>query len=484
MRSFRDFSGKARRTLERAVATLPLLAASMVVAPLEEAVAQGQTRVNSPNIYLVIMDDVGCDNVSYMGDPNSARTPNLDRLASTGVIFTNARTDPVCSPSRRCMMVGEHSFRTYGEYPNTILTALNYAGSNGFSLSGSRITIPEAISQVTSANYVPILLGKEHLTDIGVNPIANNYGLTHFREMGFEHHVGHMTNIGTSFNDTYDLSIQNVDGNLVEVNQYATTFIFNTAIVAKQAFANRPHLFWIAPNAAHEPFHVPPSNLHTYNISLQNPGTEAERMRAATEALDNEIGRFATFLDPQQDFLMVIGDNGTHRPAVLPPNDPRRAKLTNYEGGIHVPFFVIGPGIAPGGVCDSLVWSGDIFRTILDLVSNKEIDSTQFGRDSVSLLPYFSNPNAPSQREYVITERSPGNGLNPFIGPYETAIIREGSLYKLIERSNFGVTSHELYNIRADPRETSNLFINPPLTSNDQAEYDWLRAKLSEVRRP
>ena len=122
------------------------------------------------------------------------------------------------------------------------------------------------------------------------------------------------------------------------------------------------------------------------------------------EALDTELGRLLAGIDPAvlaETIVFVVGDNGTAAQATTPPFDPDHAKNTVFEGGINVPFFVSGPGIPAGAECEGLVNLTDLLATVAELTGGGPVTA----EDSVSIVPYFSDPTQASLRPWIYSER-------------------------------------------------------------------------------
>jgi arylsulfatase A-like enzyme len=188
--------------------------------------------------------------------------------------------------------------------------------------------------------------------------------------------------------------------------------------------------------------------------------------RAMIEAMDTEIGRVLRVTEEVAPNTIVIflGDNGTAATLVRPPFVADRAKGTVYEGGVNVPLVVRGPGI-PVGECEALVHVVDLFATISELGGNPSSSE-----DSISIVPYFTDPLQPSLREFVYSEWFSPNGPPPY-ATHERCVREER--YKLIRQLG---APDEFYDLDVDPMEWNDLM--PHLTSEQQAAYDRLAAEL------
>lgn len=120
------------------------------------------------NILLIIADDIGADSFSLYSPADTAPTPNIDAIANQGVRFTNAWSNPSCTPTRATILTGRYGFRTG-------------IGAPGDQVRQNEFTIPNALSQ---AGYATACFGKWHL---GGN---TNGGDDNPNLMGFDHFEG------------------------------------------------------------------------------------------------------------------------------------------------------------------------------------------------------------------------------------------------------------------------------------------------------
>lgn len=202
-----------------------------------------------------------------------------------------------------------------------------------------------------------------------------------------------------------------------------------------------------------------------------NPSTTIDQVKAMAEAMDTELGRpleTIEAVDPEA-IIVFMGDNGTIGMATEAPFDPTHAKVTVYEGGINVPLLVKGPGVVRGE-CEGLVTSADLAATFSELAG-----FATSAEDSVSMVPYFSNPNL-SLRSTVFSEKfSPNNGTLPFTD-HDRAI--RNHRYKLIRRTN---EPDELYDLSNDPFEATDLYPNLVPGNSAYFHYQFLVQALVDL---
>jgi arylsulfatase A-like enzyme len=396
--------------------------------------------VPAQNFVVVLLDDVGIDRVgAYGAHPEPGRTPTLDALAAQGLLFRNAWAMPTCSPTRASVLTGRFPSRHgVGEQIS--------ATTPGPQLDPQEVIIPEALPGYSSA-----AIGKWHLRSVGQPP-------THPLDVGFEHHAGSMYNISSG---GYWNWTKWVDGVGVPVTEYATTETTDDALRAIAHLAE-PYFLYLNYNAAHAPFHVPPQHLHTYGF----PDSAPRRMRAMVEALDTELARFLAAVDLSDTYVLVMGDNGTPRPASDGPFLPEHAKGTLYQGGVQVPLIVAGPGVGVGET-DALVSCTDLFAMVLELAGAPPAPTAE---DSLSFASVLASPAHAGPRRLLYAESfGPGGGQNQL----HRCALSNGR-FKLLR----DIHGDELYDLAGDRFEAENLLQHAYLPPHQRRAYARLVAAL------
>ena len=281
------------------------------------------------NILLIIADDYGIDSSSLYNTNAAASqppTPNINALAQSGVLFRNAYVNPVCSPTRSCLITGRYGFRTgIGDV---------IASASSPTLSASELTLPDAFAANASLGYQLASFGKWHLAN-GINTPGTIGGWPHF--------AGSLQGAITSYTN-WTKTVNGVS--TAGYTNYATTDLVNDASAWIQARGTNNWFAWIAFNAPHTPLHLPPTNLCPHYATLSGTSIDISTnprkyFEAMVEALDTEIGRLLESVNRTNTHIIFLGDNGTQS-VVQPPFPSNRGKNTLYEGGTHVPFIIVG----------------------------------------------------------------------------------------------------------------------------------------------
>jgi arylsulfatase A-like enzyme len=380
---------------------------SLAAALIALGAADVRAQEPPPNVVLVVLDDFGVENLEAFrarGAPPTPCAPNLETLAREGLLFRNAWTNPVCSPSRAQLLTGRHGFRT------GIGAGISCAVGPSLRVD-LQLPLPRGLERYDSS-----AVGKWHLVSLADGT------RDHPLDAGFRYYAGSLFNVAErtpaaeacigarqplsywNWLKTYDLDGSGRMGARCR-SEYATTDTTDEAIL-RAKLMQPPWLLYVAFNAPHWPVHVPPDELCPRDVACERvycrekPRERAERIDAMIEALDVELGRFLAELRAHapDTVVFVIGDNGGDE---VPPEDGEdgdgtptgpagRGKSTLYQGGVHVPLIAWGPGIVPGE-CDALVSSTDLYATITEL-AGADVEPPE---DSVSLVPYLRGAHEP-----------------------------------------------------------------------------------------
>jgi len=398
------------------------------------------------NVLLIIVDDIGLDaTIGYNIGSQKPNMPNLQNLINSGVKFNNVWSNPVCSPTRSTILTGKYGYRT------SVLDA-------GDELSTSETSLHNYLSQNT--NYNSALVGKWHLSG---TPADHN----HPNNIGIDYYSGM---IGGGIQN-YSNWMFSENGNTSDTTQYSTTKLTNEAIdwINNQ---DSEWFMWLAYNAPHTPFHLPPSNLHSQG---QLPADQASidsnplpYYLAMIEAVDSEMGRLFNSISEEElanTTIIFIGDNGTPNEVVQQYNS-NRAKGSLYKGGINVPMIISGNQVNRFSQDENaLINTTDLFTTITELcgLNNQAVhDSKSF----ISLLSSSFNSNS---RDYIYSE----------IGNENYSIRNTTHKYIHFENGN-----EALFNLNNNQFEFPNL-LNAnqlPLSDLDNLNKTDLINKLEEIR--
>ena len=398
----------------------------------------------SPNILFIIADDLGKDAMNGFTEGNiKPTTPNLDVIRTNGLSFSNFWVYPTCTPTRASIITGKHSLRTNVKWV-------------GDDLSTSETILHQYIKDETNDNYATSLIGKWHLS-------GNNANTINPETFGIDYYAGLFSGaVGDYYNWQF---VEN--SSTSTTTEYTTTKFTDLAIDWIQE-QDKPWFTWLAYNAPHTPFHVPPNEMHSQgNLPEYVTGMDPiPYYMAAIEAMDFQIGRLLDTLSEEErenTVVIFIGDNGTPNQVVQRPYSVNGAKGTLYQGGINTPLFISGAGVSRTGVDENLIVGTDLFTTIAAIagVSVNELN------DSKSFKELLSNEM--TIRDYQYAEMDDGTT--------HIWTISDGT-YKLLVNSDGEELFYDLIN---DPYESSDLMM---ITLTPEAELvkNNLLEELVEIR--
>lgn len=435
------------------------------------------------NVLVIVSDDVGIDKTSAYREHESApATPNLDALASEGLLFRNAYSCPTCSPTRAALLTGRLPGRTgVGRWI--------YPDDDDRDLWLSELTLPEMLAHAPTCTTTG-LVGKWHLVTF-----ERDSPETHPMDQGFWRYAGSLGNPLDAVKSghtprSYTNWEKDSNGELEWTSTYMATDTTNEAL-AFIAEAAEPWLLVVSYNLAHVPVHVPPGDLNLAGVTEDS--TDLEKMEAMVMALDAEVGRLLDGLSRgtrDRTNIIYLSDNGTSPQFIEEPWILGRGKGTVYDGGVRVPLIVAGPHVStPGEETDALVHIVDLFPTIAEIAG---VDPAQLSveegahtgqpipLDGVSLLPLIEDPSGPAPRETVYTETFYPNGDGA--QQWAMRMIRDPE-WKLIQTDSEGQLQGEgLYHYEPDAVDEGYTLLGSPLDADQQAAYDRLTAAMDEQR--
>lgn len=409
----------------------------------------GAARNRRPNFLFLFADDLGWGDLGCYGHP-LIQTPNLDRLASEGILFTQAyMAGSVCSPSRAAILTGLFPART-GIHGHLDSQELNERRGMPNHLDPAFPTVARSLQ---AAGYATGFVGKWHLGHHRDAPEIREYG---FDQQSCFH--GPSPRFLASDPDYREKASEwFADAALEFLDAHRErNFFLNVSFVHPHATAIDPSEEQMAVYAHRMPHRV----RHKY------PGAQAVYYAVVTE-LDRQIGRILDRLDAlglaDNTVVFFSSDNGPEDVSVVnathagvgSPGPFRGRKRSLYEGGIRVPFLVRWPGVAPAGqVNRSTVFSGvDVFPTLCRL-AGAEWPARLDGED---LSAAWAGDPVRRTRPLMWEWRFRIVGHTWHRSPM--LAVREGDWKLLCNPEGDRV---ELYNIPADPMELNNLAEDRP----------------------
>jgi arylsulfatase A-like enzyme len=435
-----------------------------------------------PNIVFILVDDMGCTDVGFMGS-KYYETPNIDRLAGNGMIFTQAYANAAnCAPTRASLLTGQYTPR-HGVY--TVANSDRGKAEqrrlipvvNNETVSLDKTTVNEALK---TTGYITASIGKWH---IGESPVKHGFDIGFDREsLGFK--GGHFNNKGEFLAD--------------RLTDEAVSFISKN----NPKVTGKPFLLFLFHHAVHTPVEAKKEIISKYEKKSGSGCHNNPVYAAMVQSVDESVAKINKTLDSLElssnTVLIFFSDNGGHGTYTC-QKPLRGGKGMFYEGGIREPMFVYWPGkVKPGSVCDVPVISTDFYPTFLEIAGIK--DSKNYKLDGISILPLLNGTGS------IVREKLfwhfPAY-LEAYSGLMEdsrdvafrsrpVSVIRKGDWKLLLFHEEWVLdggrsrisenNSTELYNLKTDPGEQKNLSSLNPVKRDEL--LDDLLIWLAETKAP
>lgn len=389
----------------------------------DKKVIEKKHTTKQPNIIVILIDDAGYADFGFMGSKD-LETPNIDRLAKSGVVLSDAHVSAtVCAPSRAGLMTGKYQQR-FGFEAND--TGDKKSGDIG--LADDVVTMADVFKE---NGYKTMALGKWHL---------GKHESDHPNQRGFDEFYGFETGSRSYFplkNPTPYNMLQH-NGERVEFDGYMTDVLGDQSVKYIEENKDKPFFMYLAYNAVHTPMQAKKEHLEKYKNHPR------QKLTAMTWSLDENIGKLqqklVTLGLDKNTLIYFLSDNGGAANNTSSGGKLKGWKGNKFEGGHRVPFIVSWPlQIESGETFHGLSSSLDIFATSIAAANIKK--ETSLILDGVNLLPYLKGEKSGDPHDMLFWRK------------LEEAAARIGD-YKMIRLKDYGAT---LYNLKLDLGETTNV---------------------------
>jgi len=419
----------------------------------------------NPNIILINVDDLGWTDLGCFGS-EYYETPNIDKLASNGMKFTNGYAAcAVCSPTRASLMTGRYPARLgltdwirfsnddkavkAGKNPTEYVIDKDRelaCPPNPFWMEHDEITIAEVLKKT---GYTTCHIGKWHLGPEDWFP----------DKQGFDFNIGGCDyGQPPSYFDPYhrDKRLPNIPTlSPRKKGEYLTDREADEAVAFIKDHKDKPFFLNMCHYAVHTPIQGKQELVEKYEAKPKTHQNSA-KYAAMVESVDNSVGKIIKVLNEtgliKNTLIIFTSDNGGLLRDDATNNYPLRAgKGYAYEGGIRVPYIFYWPGkIKENTVSETPICSIDLFPTICDVTKNSLPSDIEI--DGISLLPILLQKGIVHRDD--LFWHFPHYRHDDIV-PY--SIIRSGD-WKLIKR--YEGKTYELFNLRNDLSETMDLSEN------------------------
>ncbi|MEG1650012.1 MAG: sulfatase-like hydrolase/transferase [Rikenellaceae bacterium] len=433
------------------------------------------SQTSRPNIVFILADDMRGSTIELLGK-ESVLTPNLNRLAADGVVFTNAHimggtSGAVSMPSRAMLLTGKY---------------LHHLSKNGAVIPSSHTTIGESLREV---GYQTYHIGKWHSDYASFNRCFSDGKDIFFGGMADHWNVplynydssaryGKKRPVITEWNRSNKIDYK--DGEYIYSGKHSVDIFTDAAIdfLTEQKDKSDPFFLYVAYMSPHDPRSMPEKYLQQYDSALVQlpenfkkkhpfdngelvirdeslaalPRVESEVKEhirsyyAMITHLDDNIGRLIQTLKEQgmyeNTMIVFAADNG-----LAVGQHGLMGKQNVYEHSVSVPLIIRHGGVAAGSKTDKLCYLIDIFPTLCQVAGASKPSSV----DGVSLMPVIEDDK--SVRDYLYY------GYRDF-----QRAVSDGE-WKLIEYHVKGDRTTQLFNLKNDPMEITDLSSDKKYTS-------------------
>ena len=417
------------------------------------------------NVVLVMSDDQGYPDLGCHGNP-VVKTPNLDKLAASGVQFSDFHVNPFCSPTRAALMTGRMSDRTGVTSTNT---HRNYMRRNETTMA----------EYFRASGYRTGLFGKWHLgANYPYRPI----------DRGFNEWIGLGNNGLATSQDHWDNDRMNDtywhNGVAVKRPGFCADVYFDQAMafMKESKAAGKPFFTYLATNIPHWDWNVPAEWLKPY---LDTCSRERAAFYAQINRLDWNVGRLVEFLDDEglahNTILVFLTDNGSDVPDKgenAYTAGMRGFKGARYDGGHRVPCFFRAPKSVMGEprVIDELTAHLDLLPTFIDYCGLKNPGKELLPLDGRSMRPLLEGNGEWPDRMIVLHHHN-GRKLTK---NFRAVMIT--SEWRLINEKPGNI---ELYKIHEDRGQNNNVAAKyPEVVESLMSKYDshWETLDTSDIK--
>jgi arylsulfatase A-like enzyme len=403
-----------------------LLSCSFVAA---QVVPSPVTSASSfkPNIVVLLADDMGYSDLGFRG--GHVPTPNLDRLVKDGVYLDQFYVQPVCTPTRACLLTGRYPFRTG--------TVIRFTGEGTGGMLEDERTLANALQE---AGYFTAIVGKWHLGNWEQRFLP--------LERGFMYQYGHYSALVDYF--THERGGK-LDWHRNE--QPLREEGYSTFLIAKEAAklirsqdGVKPFFLYVPFNAVHGPQAAPPEVVAKY----RDKGNRAAVYDAVLDCMDVAVGQILAALDDRglrkKTVVLFFNDNGAPTYAKNAPL--RGGKSSYFEGGIRVPAILSWPGVLKAGqVVREPLHVVDMYPTFIKLAGGSLKQPLPIdGRDAWPTIV----EGKPSPHEEIV---------------HSLDVIRRGDWKYIDARAEYydwKAGESFLFHIKEDPCEKQNLVEKHP----------------------
>ena len=429
------------------------------------------------NIILILADDLGWADTTLYGKTSLYETPNIQRLAKRGMVFSNAYASPICSPTRASILTGQNPARHGMTSPAAHLPEVrlkpaaqtvgrpDQKSTNVKTATRIDPAAPTLGEILKEAGYATAHFGKWHLGMKGFTPLEHGFDV----DLPHWHGPGPKNGYLAPWGYPNPAFLEGAPGQHIEdrMAKEAVTWLKNRDRT-KPFFIN----YWQF--SVHAPFGAKPELIERYRKKIKRGEKQQSPTYAAmVHSLDEAVGTLLDALDNEgvadETIIVFYSDNGGNIHCGLEETDAAGEKYITaitsnhplrggkggiHEGGIRVPAVVVWPGVTkPGSRNDTRIQANDLYPTILRMLNLKRPENHVI--DGVDFSNALSGQKMERKPMFTYV---PGHGNTPQWLPPSMA-VHHGD-WKFIRTFHYGEDGkhqYRLYNLRNDIGENHNV---------------------------
>jgi len=411
---------------------------------------------NKPNVILIMVDDMGYECIGLYGS-TSYKTPNIDLIASNGILFSNCISQPLCTPSRVKIMTGKYNYRNYDYFGHLNLSEYSFG------------------NLMQDSGYETCIVGKWQLNGLAYKDKITDWNdNTRPNKLGFDEYCLWQLTKGGGEGGRYGDPLLEQNGTILEndINDYGPDIFANYILDFIERKQDKPFFVYYPMVLVHDPF-VPTPDSDKWEDQKTRYKNDTSNFKDMVAYVDKIVGKITNKLKDldldKNTMLIFTADNGTH-PSIysqLAGETIQGAKGNTINAGIHVPLIVYWPSrIKNGLVFNGLIEFSDFFPTLADIVE------TKVNSDGRSFYPLITGQDYnPRKTAYVHYDPKWGQNVNKYRNQLartlEFKLYQDGSFFNLkkdlLERNP----------LRSDSLTTDELYIRTTLENELKKHPKW-----------
>ena len=421
-----------------------------------------------PNVVFILADDLGWSDTTLYGQTTYHQTPNLERLAKRGMVFSRAYSaSPLCSPTRSAVLTGLSPARTGITTPNCHLPQVVLQATVGKSAAGTLKSIqPETVTRLKTdyrtlaeslkgAGYATGHFGKWHLGAEPYSPL----------QQGFDVDMPHHHGPGPAGSYVAPWKFKDFDHDPNVPDQHIEDRMAKEASAWIEENKDRPFYlnYWMF--SVHAPFDAKKDLIEKHRARVKpNDLQRCPTYAAMIESMDDAVGTLLDTLDrlklAEKTIIVFTSDNGGNMYSevngeVPTSNRPLRGgKASMFEGGTRVPCVIAWPGVtAAGSQNETMVQSEDYYPTLLAGLGIQPTAGQVF--DGKSILPALKGEPLDRGAIFQFFPHSPP--VPEWLPPSVSVHRGDWKLIRVFHGGEAGAHRYLLFNLKEDIGEANNL---------------------------